>query len=146
MKDRDIIDQIFIVKNILSKKGDKEIFNDKCITVSGYEILKIIDEKKVKTVSEIKEFLPDTLASITQKIKKIEECGCVNKKNSANDSRKKEIVITVKGKKIMKLIDQKFNQKSKIIFSKYSYKEKEIFLDFLKNIEYQMSKNIDFKK
>jgi len=143
MKNREIIEQIFILKNILTKAGNKNIFFENNLTVANYEILKIIEIENVKTISCIKNFLPESLASLTQKINKLEECKCVQRKKESKDARKNIIEITTEGKKTLERIEKKIEFISTIIFAKYSRKEKEIFYRMLKDVGNKLKDKVE---
>jgi len=149
MKNIEIIKQLHIIKNILNKVTRNETVpgcdNQKKtdMTIANYEVIKIIDEKNAKTISEIQNFLSETLASLTQKIKKLEEFGYIIKRKSPKDPRKNILEITQKGYKQIDKIEKKLELVSDKILSKYKNEEKEIFMKILKDIEEKLIKKIN---
>ncbi len=143
MNNREIIEQIFLLKNILTKAGNKEIFFENNLTVANYEILRIIEKEKAETISEIKKFSSESLASLTQKIKKLEDCDCVRKEKKKNDTRKNILEITGNGKKTLKRIEKKIELVGSTVFLKYSKEEKDIFTRMLKDLENKLKKVVN---
>lgn len=141
MKNIEIMSQLSSVKTLLNKAGDKEIFREEGLTVSLYEMLKIISNGSSK-VLEIKKYSTESSASITQKIQKLEKLKLVKREECEKDKRKLIFTLTKKGEKTIIRIEKKIEFVSSVIFLKYSKREKEIFMDILKNLEIFLSKRI----
>ncbi len=146
MKNREIIEALLKVKNLLNKAGEKEVFSKFNLTVANYELLKIIQEEKIDTVSGLQEYLTDSLPSLTQKTQKLIKLKYLNKRKDKNDPRKNLLQITDTGKKVIKKIERKIEIVATLMFRKYSKKEKEIFVEILKHLEKKLSKKIKNEK
>lgn len=141
MKNVEIMKQLFIVKTLLTKAGNKEIFWEDGLTVGLHELLKIITEGAQK-VSEMKKYSTESSASLTQKIQKLEKMGLVKRRANKQDKRRMVFFATKKAKKVIVRIERKIEFTSSIMFRKYSKQEKEKFVEILKNLEKFLSKKV----
>lgn len=141
MKNVEIMNQLFIIKTLLGKAGSKEIFWEEGLTVSLYELLKII-LNGANEVLEMKKYSVESSASLTQKIQKLEKLGLIKREVNKYDKRRLKFSSTEKGEKTIIRVEKKNELASSAIFFKYSKKEKEIFVDILKNLEKFLSKKV----
>jgi len=142
MKNRDIIKELLGIKNLLNRAGKKEMFFEFGLTVASYEVLDLIDAKGLNTISELSKFLSESMASLAQKTKKLEELQYIKKRKSKTDPRKNILEVTPKGKRALKRVEVKIELVSGLIFRKYKKTEKELFLEMLKNLNIKLEKKI----
>ena len=107
MKNKEIIFSLLKLKNILNQVGRKNIFSEQGLTVSNFEILKLIFENQIKIVSDLQEYLTDSLASLTQKTQKLESLGYLKKEKDNIDPRKNILTITKKGERALERVEKK---------------------------------------
>ncbi len=138
MKNREIIKELLNTKNLLNQAGKKEIFFEFGLTVGNYEVLSLIKEENLETISEISERLSESLASLTQKTKKLESLGYLKKQKDKTDPRKNILEVTKKGEKTLERVEKKIEVVSSLIFRKYKKDEKELFFKMLKNLNQKL--------
>jgi DNA-binding MarR family transcriptional regulator len=141
-ENKKIIQQLLKIKNLLNEAGKKEIFFEHSLTVANYEVLKIIQNEKTETISEIQKFLSESLPSLTQKTKKLVELKYLKKEKDKDDPRKNILKITELGEKALKRVEGKIELVSSAVFLKYSFEEKEKFLEILDHLEKKLSNKI----
>ena len=145
MKNREIIEKLLEVKNILNEAGKKEIFFEFGLTVANYEILKMIEKEEIKTITDLKKIFSESLASLTQKTQKLEELKYLKKDKDKDDPRKNILTITEKGKKALRRVEKKIDLVSALIFKKFSQREKENFYEILDYLSVRLKKRINKK-
>ncbi len=145
MKNREIIEKLLEVKNILNEAGRKEIFFEFGLTVANYEILKIIEKGEVKTITDLKNIFSESLASLTQKTQKLEELKYLKKEKDENDPRKNILIITKKGIDSLRRVEKKIDLVSSFILKKFSQKEKENFYEILDFLSIKLKNRINKK-
>lgn len=142
-KNKKIMLKLLSVKNLLNQAGRLEIFFEDGLTVANFELLKIIQEEKVETISELQKFLSDSLPSLTQKTQKLVEQGFLEKEKSKLEPRKKILKITPTGQKALERVEKKIELVSSAVFLKYSKSEKEKFLEMLEVLENKLSSKVE---
>lgn len=134
MQDKEIINKIFSIRNSLEKSGNENIFQESGLTVSSYVPLKMIFYK-LATIAQMKKIFNETVASLGQKIQKLEKMGLVTRQLDETDRRKWNFKITKKGQVVLEKIEKKFDKEAQEFFSDFSKKEKEDFWKFLERLE-----------
>jgi DNA-binding MarR family transcriptional regulator len=142
-ENKKIMLKLLSVKNLLNQAGRLEVFFEHGLTVANFELLKIIQEENVETISELQEFLPDSLPSLTQKTQKLVELGFLKKEKDKNDPRKNILKITSAGQKALERVERKIELVSSAVFLKYSTSEKEKFLEMLEVLENKLSSKVE---
>ena len=145
MKNREIIEKLLEVKNILNEAGKKEIFFEFGLTVANYEILKMIEKEEIKTITDLKNIFSESLASLTQKTQKLEELKYLKKEKDRDDPRKNILTVTEKGKRTLRRVEKKIDLVSALIFKKFSQREKEKFYEILDYLSVRLKKRINKK-
>ena len=145
MKNKEIIFSLLKLKNILNQVGRKNIFSEQGLTVSNFEILKLIFENQIKIVSDLQEYLTDSLASLTQKTQKLESLGYLKKEKDNIDPRKNILTITKKGERALERVEKKIDLVSAMIFKKFSPKEKKKFLEMIIFLENKLENKLKKK-
>ncbi len=77
------------------------------MTVANYEFLKLVQSEKINSISDIQDWLSDSLQSLTQKSQKLEELGYLKKERNKEDPRKNILKITKKGIKVVGRVEKK---------------------------------------
>jgi DNA-binding MarR family transcriptional regulator len=141
-ENKKIMLKLLEVKNLLNQAGRLEIFFEDGLSVANFELLKIIQDEQVETISELQEFLPDSLPSLTQKTQKLVELKFLKKEKDKNDPRKNILKITPAGEKALERVKKKIELVSSAVFLKYSQKEKEKFLEMLESLENKLKTKV----
>ena len=144
LKNVEIINKLFRVKTLITKASKKNIFGEKDFTVGLYELLKIIDGGASKIEMMIK-MSSDSPPALSQKIKRMEEMGLLERKEESTPLKRKEFQLTKEGKSILRRTEKKITLVSSRIFLKYSREEKEVFFKILNDFEKILSKKLKEK-
>ena len=86
MKNSQIIGKIFAVQSLLEKVSNEVIFKKYKITANLYGPMKMISVG-MDRISEMKKYLSESPASITQKLSKLEKAGYIKRTLDKNDKR-----------------------------------------------------------
>ncbi|MCF6343876.1 MAG: hypothetical protein L3J15_04250 [Devosiaceae bacterium] len=129
-----IISKIFALRNILEKSGNESIFQEFGLSVSTYAPLKMV-ALGLSTISQMKEISTETIASLGQKIQKLENLGLVIRELDEKDKRKWNFQISTKGANILQKVEKRFDEVGDDILSDFSEKEKENLWQLLEKIE-----------
>lgn len=140
IKNSELIGKIFIAQSLLEKVSNEIIFKDFKITASLYGPMKMI-ESGLDTIYEMKKFVTETPASLTQKINKLEKLGYLKRSLNKKDKRIWNFTITAKGKKMIEKVNKLSNENS-CVFEIFSEREKECFAKILDTIGMEIIKNI----
>ncbi|MCP4130871.1 MAG: MarR family transcriptional regulator [bacterium] len=130
----EIIENLFTVSALLKKSGDTKIFKEFGLTTSLYAILAKIAAGK-KTSSEIQKYIDGTPASITQKLKQLEEKNIISRRLNENDKRIWIFELTPAGKKILEKLYPIYEEKILGLFNEYDKATKSGFVKILKELE-----------
>ncbi len=125
--------QIFKVAGLLEKAGN-HLFSRANLTVKTYAILTAISEGCNKS-TDLANYMLGSKAGITQKTKSLETQGLIKRNIDKKDKRVWHFVLTSKGKKALQNILPLHKKAAKHLYCKFSKKEKNQALSFLKAIE-----------
>lgn len=131
--DIDLTNRLLAVTRSLEKTSDI-IFSQFRITLTGYEILKLIDTG-TETTTALSKSMYCTLSSITHKTKVLEKEGFVQRASDQHDRRIWRFSVTDKGKTTLGLIGSLYQEALKRLYSGSSHSQKQQVSEFLEKIE-----------
>lgn len=109
-------------------------FKELPLTTQAFDILECIDSG-IRTSSGIAEHLNTSLSSVAQKTKLLEKNRLIRRKVDPVDKRIWTFTTTKKAQKIIKLVNEINFKSSSHLYSFMSDREKETFLNTLKQIK-----------
>ncbi len=131
---KEIIDKIFSIRNFLEKSGNEDIFRQFGLSVSTYVPLKMI-YCGLETIAQMKQICTETVASLGQKIQKLENLHLVARELNKNDKRKWTFSVTGKGEEVLHEVELSYQKVSEDLFSDFSKQEKAALWELLQKIE-----------
>lgn len=129
-----IIEQLFVTTALLRKSGDNRIFKQFGLTTSLFAILTKIAAGK-NSSSELQQDVEGTPASITQKLKQLEEKEIITRRWDENDKRRWNFDITDKGYRVLAEIYPVYEAQLARLLGEYTDTEKKGFLEVLIRME-----------
>jgi MarR family 2-MHQ and catechol resistance regulon transcriptional repressor len=129
-----IVEQLFITTALLRKAGDNRIFKRFGLTTGLFSVLIKIAAGK-NSSSELQEYVEGTPASLTQKLKQLEEEQIITRRFDEKDKRRWIFDITEKGHRVLAEIQPVYEAQLLGLFEDYDEGAKSRFLEFLKELE-----------
>lgn len=111
-----------------------------------HRILMELSENKYHSQKEIAAAMKVSTATIAIALKKLEKNGYINKITDEEDNRLNIIVITEKGRNVIEMSRQLFNDIDSTMFEGFSNEEKKNFINMLDRIEYNLLRYEENKK
>jgi MarR family transcriptional regulator, 2-MHQ and catechol-resistance regulon repressor len=136
--DIQIIEQLTITTARLKKAGDSRIFKKFSLTTALFAILTKIAAGKT-TIPEMQELIEGTPASLTQKLKQLEDREIIIRRLDESDKRRWIFDISDKGQRILAELHPAYAAQIRELLEPFSEKEKNAFLDVLRELENRLS-------
>lgn len=111
-----------------------------------HRILMELSENEYHSQKEIAAAMKVSTATIAIALKKLEKNGYINKITDEEDNRLNIIVITEKGRNVIEMSRQLFNDIDSTMFAGFSNEEKKNFINMLDRIEDNLLKYEENKK
>ena len=123
-----------IFEKIISNKYFYQINKEYNLEFIDYLFLKNIEKLDNCNLSSLYKCLDINYDQISRKVDKLKQLNFIDKKVSKKDKRKKNLVLTKKGKKVFKEIDRLMNKYVKFIIKDFTVNEEKAVLKFLSKI------------
>ena len=123
-----------IFEKIISNKYFHQINKEYNLEFIDYLFLKNIKNLNDCSISDLYECLDINYGQISRKIDKLKQLGFIDKRISKKDERKKNLVLTKRGKDIYKEIDRLINKYIQFIIKDFTVNEEKAVLKFLSKI------------
>ena len=109
-------------------------FREKGLYFGQPPILKYLSEHKNATQKEIAEFLHVSAPSVATSLKRMEEAGMVVRVEHKKDARRNSIMLTKKGKELVKYADNLFLRVDDVAYKGFSPDEMDTLVEFLERM------------
>ncbi|MGM0379292.1 MAG: transcriptional regulator, SarA/Rot family [Bacillota bacterium] len=123
-----------IFEKIISNKYFNQINKEYNLEFIDYLFLKNIKKLDDCNLSSLYKCLDINYDQVSRKVDKLKQLDFIDKKISKKDKRKKNLVLTKKGKDVFKEIDRLMNKYVKFIIKDFTVNEEKAVLKFLSKI------------
>ncbi len=128
------VEQLFTITTLLRRSGDKNIFQKFGLTTNLYAVL-IKIQAGLNTIKELLELIEGSPASITKKLKSLEEKKLITRTLDSIDKRKWEFELTPEGENVMNNINKVYNSAINELLANFSEQETKTMYSKLIEIE-----------
>lgn len=144
MKQREVISLIFDITNLLERIWNKQVFQKYWLTTTLFKIMSLLDSTSWE-ISDIRDKLFESAASVTQKVNRLEELWYIQKKVWAIDKRKIMIELTTYGKEVLSQAMVRDRVVSDKLFSDLSSEKISSLGELLETLKSRLSKSQNIK-
>lgn len=132
--DTNLIEEVVVLYNMITKIWDREIFAKNNITILQFNILGTLIVDKSKTINDIKKRLIVSSASLSQTINRMEKAGFISRVYGKGDRREVNIDVKPLGKETYIHCNEIYLKLSKEKLSGMPSGEKEKLLNLLRQL------------
>jgi DNA-binding MarR family transcriptional regulator len=129
-----IVEQLYVTATLLKKNGDRRIFSQVGLTTSLFAMLTKIAAGKT-TGSELNDYVEGTPASITQKLRQLEERGFLTRRSDETDRRRWFFEITTHGQRVLAKLQGSYQAQLAELFVGLDEASKQVLLEALAELE-----------
>ena len=129
-----IVEQLYVTATLLKKNGDRRIFSQVGLTTSLFAMLTKIAAGKT-TGSELNDYVEGTPASITQKLRQLEERGFLTRRSDETDRRRWFFEITTHGQRVLAKLQGSYQAHLAELFVGLDEASKQVLLEALAELE-----------
>jgi DNA-binding MarR family transcriptional regulator len=129
-----IVEQLYVTATLLKKNGDRRIFSQVGLTTSLFAMLTKIAAGK-NTGSELNDYVEGTPASITQKLRQLEERGFLTRRSDETDRRRWFFEITTHGQRVLAKLQGSYQAQLAELFVGLDEASKQVLLEALAELE-----------
>ena len=129
-----IVEQLYVTATLLKKNGDRRIFSQVGLTTSLFAMLTKIAAGKT-TGSELNDYVEGTPASITQKLRQLEERGFLTRRSDETDRRRWFFEITTHAQRVLAKLQGSYQAQLAELFVGLDEASKQVLLEDLAELE-----------
>jgi DNA-binding MarR family transcriptional regulator len=129
-----IVEQLYVTATLLKKNGDRRIFSQVGLTTSLFAMLTKIAAGKT-TGSELNDYVEGTPASITQKLRQLEERGFLTRRSDETDRRRWFFEITTHAQRVLAKLQGSYQAQLAELFVGLDEASKQVLLEALAELE-----------
>ena len=118
------------------KKEAAAVFQKYELTFPQYNVLRVLEASKDgrNTIKDVKQIMLTSSANMTGITQRLEKFGFITRKNAPEDDRLRYLIITEKGRLLLKSISEKRGELEQKYLRSYSIEKKEEILSLLRDL------------